>query len=98
MDATEIESIVLDALTNANRAREAAHHLAVSPDAIIFGPGSPLDSLGLVALLMDIEDNLRDRGVEVNLSDARAVSATRSPFRDVPSLVRFIGDVMERAA
>ncbi len=98
MDAREIETVVLDALTNANRARESVDQVVVSPDAVIFGPGSPLDSLGLVALLMDIEDNLRDRGLDVNLSDPRAVSATRSPFRDVPSLVRFIGEIAERAA
>ncbi len=98
MDAREIESVVLDALTNANRARESTHQVVVSPDAVIFGPGSPLDSLGLVALLMDIEDSLRDHGFDVNLSDPRAVSATRSPFRDVPSLVRFIGEIVEPAA
>jgi hypothetical protein len=32
----------------------------------------------------------------VALSDARAMSQTRSPFRDVPSLVAYISDLLEQ--
>jgi acyl carrier protein len=90
-----IEQVVLTALANANMAREASKQLAVAPDAAVFSPGSPLDSLGLVALLVDIEDALRDEGVEVELSDARAMSQKHSPFRDVPALVQYIGGLVE---
>jgi hypothetical protein len=38
---------------------------------------------GLVSLLIDIDDALRDRGIEVLLSDARAMSQQRSLFRSV---------------
>jgi 2-phospho-L-lactate transferase/gluconeogenesis factor (CofD/UPF0052 family) len=90
-----IEQVVLAALTNANMARDASKQLTVAPDAAVFAPGSPLDSLGLVALLVDIEDALRDEGVEVELSDARAMSQKHSPFRDVPALVQYIGGLVE---
>lgn len=86
----EIESVILAAMTTANAARTPEQQLVVAPDARIFGGGSTLDSLGLVALLIDIEDALADRGVTVVLSDERAMSASRSPFRDVPSLVAFV--------
>ncbi|MGE0815315.1 MAG: hypothetical protein AB7O28_13460 [Vicinamibacterales bacterium] len=95
MTRERIEQVVLGALTNANLAREASKQLAVAADAPIFAPGSPLDSLGLVALLVDIEDALRDEGIEVELSDARAMSQRQSPFRDVPALVQYIGGLLE---
>ena len=63
----------------------------VSAEAPIFGPDSPLDSLGLVGLLLDIEEGLQAIGCEIVLSDERAVSQKRSPFRSVPSLVSYVG-------
>jgi acyl carrier protein len=86
-----IQEVVLQAMRAANMARDSAAQLVVSADAPIFGPDSPLDSLGLVALLMDIEEGLQSLGCDLNLSDERAVSQTRSPFRSVPSIVAYIG-------
>lgn len=86
-------SVVLEALRNANLARDAEAQLQVTPDAPIFGPSSPLDSLGLVALLFDIEEGLATLGCPVLLSDERAMSQKRSPFRSVPSLVEYVVSV-----
>jgi acyl carrier protein len=77
----------------ANLARDTNAQLEVSAEAPIFGPDSALDSLGLVALLLDIEDGLRAIGCEVLLSDERAMSQKRSPFRSVPALVAYITGV-----
>jgi hypothetical protein len=90
-----LEVIVLGTLRDANLARDASSQLAVSPDAPIFGAGSPLDSLGLVTLLLDLEEALRERGYAVVLSDERAVSQPRSPFCSVPALVGYIGSVLQ---
>jgi len=98
LSTDDIQDIVLSALTATNQARDPLHQLQVAPDAPLFGAGSPLDSLGLVGLLVDIEDALRDRGVDVELSDARAMSQTRSPFRDVPALVGYISGLLVRPA
>jgi acyl carrier protein len=94
----DIQGIVLAAMAATNEAREPDRQLAVLADAPLFGSGSPLDSLGLVGLLVDVEDALRDRGLEVELSDARAMSQTRSPFRDVPALVAYIDGLQARHA
>jgi hypothetical protein len=94
MTATEIQQLVLRAIEQVNRARRPEARLPVSDDAPIFGDGSPLDSLGLVALLIDIEEALQDRGFPVTLSDARAMSQARSPFRSVPALVAFIQETV----
>lgn len=90
MTQLEVRHIVLDAMAGANQAREPHLQLRVEHDAPLFGAGSPLDSLGLVGLLVDIEDALRDRGLDVELSDARAMSQSRSPFRSVAALVDYV--------
>ena len=95
MTRGQIEALVLDALRNANLARDPSAQLAVAPGAPVFGSGSPLDSLGLVALLLDIEDAMRERGVPLVLSDDRAVSQKRSPFRSVTTLVDYIESLLQ---
>jgi acyl carrier protein len=88
----QIQTIVLDALEMANQAREDNKQLIVSPDAPLFGNGGQLDSMGLVALIIDIEEALNEAGCNITLTSERAMSETRSPFKDVPSLVAYIED------
>jgi len=85
-----IREVVFQAMRATNEAREADNQLVVSADAPIFGPDSSLDSLGLVGLLLDVEEGLQAIGCNVVLSDERAVSQKRSPFRNVQSLVAYI--------
>ena len=96
MTSKEIEAIVLEAVRNLNSARTPESQVEVSPQAALFGPGSPLDSLGLVALLIDVEEALSDRGFDITLSDARAMSRSASPFRNVPAFVGYIRDTLPR--
>ena len=97
MERSQIQDIVLRAIERINLSRRPDDQLDVRPDGSIFGPDSRLDSLGLVTLLIDVEEALQDAGLDVTLNDARAMSATRSPFRNVPSLVDFIMGVMAKA-
>jgi acyl carrier protein len=90
VDARGIESVILAAIDIVNQSRLPDEQLAAHPAAPIFGDGSRLDSLGLVSLLIEVEDQLALRGWPVSLSDERAMSQKRSPFRDVPSLVGYI--------
>jgi acyl carrier protein len=85
-----ILAVILQAMRNTNLARNAESQLSVTPDAAIFGPASPLDSLGLLTLLLDIEEDMQAAGTPVQLSDDRAMSQTRSPFRSVATLVDYI--------
>ena len=90
MERAEILSVVLAAVEAANLTREQHHKLEVSPAAPLFGARSRRDSLGLVSLLIDIEEAFANRGVPLVLSDERALSQRRSPFRDIPALVDYI--------
>ncbi|MBE3064788.1 MAG: hypothetical protein IMZ69_07185 [Spirochaetes bacterium] len=98
MNHDDILAIILDVISNANLARDPVEQLEVSPTARVFGRGSSLDSLGLVGLLIDIEEGLHAVGVNVTLSDDRAMSQTKSPFRSVPALVEYISTLLAEKA
>ena len=89
----QILDVVLQAMRTTNAARPSTSQLTVASDAALFGPGSPLDSLGLLTLLLDIEEDLQRAGCHVQLSDDRAMSQRRSPFRSVSSLVDYIARI-----
>lgn len=61
----------------------------------IFGGGAPLDSLGLVNFLADLEYRLGEEfGCEVVLASERAMSREHSPFRDVASLTDYVLELL----
>src|SRR5262245_35888224 len=90
LDRSAILKVILRALETTNEARDERSQLVVSPEAPLFGADSTLDSLGLVALLIDIEEALAGEGLNVTLSDERALSQRRSPFRSVDTLAAYI--------
>ena len=51
--------------------------------------------MGLVALLIDIEDMLQDQDIHISLSDERAMSAANSPFKNVSTLVAHIDTLLK---
>jgi acyl carrier protein len=91
---SDIEELILRAVRQMNLARKPDAQIVVSPSALLFGADSPLDSIGLVSLLMDVEEGLADRGFDITLSDARAMSQRLSPFRSVPALVSYIREML----
>ncbi len=55
---------------------------AVSADTPIVGPGAVIDSIGVVSLIVDIEQRLEmDYQVSVTLASDKAMSQKHSPFR-----------------
>ena len=60
-------------------------------DTRLFGGGGLLDSMGVVILLSDLEDRLDDEyDVMLSLASDSTMSKTRSPFRNVKSLAKYI--------
>lgn len=61
----------------------------------LFGEASPLDSIGLVTLIADLEgDILAATGRTVFLADEKAMSRLTSPFRRVGLLAEYLVEVV----
>ena len=59
--------------------------------AVLFGSGSSLDSLGLVNLIIAIEQNIEDElDLNISIADEKAMSQKSSPFKTIESLLEYI--------
>ena len=64
----------------------------LSGDTALFGRDGLFDSLGLVSLVVAVEEAIEDQyGVSISLADQRAMSEKHSPFRSVGSLAEYAG-------
>ena len=62
----------------------------------LLGHRSVIDSLGLVTLIIDVEQKLSDEyGISITIADERAMSRERSPFRTVKTLSEYIDILIE---
>ncbi len=84
LDRKTAVSIVVECLKDVLAQNEAPVPDAIGDDAVLVGPGALLDSLGVVALIVDIEGRLdSDHQVSVVLANDKAMSQKNSPFRTV---------------
>lgn len=61
----------------------------------LFASEGILDSIGVVVLLTELEEALdAEHGIMVSLASESAMSKTRSPFRNVKSLAKYIVSVI----
>lgn len=96
MDKHLIKETIIGALELTNHSRSDELQIPVEPDTILFGQDGHLDSMALVALLLDIEDALMDSGIEVSINDEKAMSQAHSPFKNIASLTDFVHSLIER--
>jgi acyl carrier protein len=85
---------VLEVLREAVAAFNAIHgekQLTFALETPLFGSAAHLDSLDLVLFLVEVEARLAERfGLERPLSDDRAMSQQRSPFRTIATLADYV--------
>lgn len=90
-----IQDIYL-AMNRVNELLDADHRLTHDEETVLFGPDAGLDSLGLVSLILDVEEAVNEReGTALILADARALSRHRNPFRNVRSLADYVMSQLE---
>lgn len=97
MTNSDIQEIIFDAIEMANNAREDDKQIPVSETTELYGTNGHLDSMGLVGFLVDIEESLQDRDINISLTDERAMSQSSSPFRNVQTLTDYIMTLVKEA-
>ena len=87
----KIQKVIFDSIDEMNEQLDAEDRLTKSDNTILFSPGSKLDSMGLVNLVIAVEQNIEEEfGVIITIADERAMSQKNSPFRSVASLTNYI--------
>ena len=68
-----------------------------SEETVLFGKDGVLDSMGLVTLIVAVEQALEDRYERTaGLADEKAMSQARSPYRSVASLAEYAVKELEQ--
>ncbi|MCF8004861.1 MAG: hypothetical protein K9L32_11795 [Chromatiaceae bacterium] len=98
MDRNKIVQVVLDAITLANHARDQEDQIPLDTNTGLYGVNGHLDSMSLVSLLIEVEEALMDNhGLQISLSDERAMSQANSPFLSIQSIVDYIESLIPKS-
>jgi acyl carrier protein len=91
----ELISLILETLRGMSE-DEDSPYTDVTPDTVLFGKNGILDSIGLVSLIVAVEQAIEDRyAVAVTLADEKAFSQKSSPFRSVLALADYAAQITE---
>jgi acyl carrier protein len=92
----KIIQIILATIKDINEELDEKILIKNEADTPLYGNGSELDSLGLVTLIVALEQNIEDEfELSITLADERAMSQKRSPFRTIGSLADYIEKLLE---
>lgn len=86
LTANEALDAIYKTIDEVNRQLPGGSALAKSPLTVLIGEGGSLDSLGLITLLVGIEDALQSRGIQLAVLDEDALAEAGGPYRTVGSL------------
>jgi acyl carrier protein len=91
----DLISLVIKALRDTN-GHEIKIPSVLKSETSLFGQGGILDSVGLVTLIVTVEQSIEDAfGVSISLADEKAMSQQHSPYRTVGSLAEFAQRVIQ---
>ncbi len=89
------ESIITDCIYRAideiNNPLPDKNKVKKSPEAVLFGKNTTLDSLQLVTLIVEIEQVIEDDlDITITLADEEALAQKDSPFKTIGTLAKYI--------
>tara|TARA_Y100000588_G_scaffold338165_1_gene380037 strand:- start:85 stop:372 length:288 start_codon:yes stop_codon:yes gene_type:complete len=95
MDKTATaQRFVVEAIGELNLQRVADEQIGLDAAAPLFGDG-PLDSLGLVQLIAELENRIEtENGRRINLADDEVLAADAGPFASVGALAAYVAEVL----
>jgi len=91
-----MEALVLQSLSEVREQRGVPRSEEPTGETVLFAPGGKLDPVGLVNLMILLEQRISDElGAQIVLGDERALSQEHNPFRTVAALTGYISQLLE---
>jgi len=92
----KILGIVSETIDEFNALASDDQQLEKELDAPLYGGRGKLDSLGLVNIMVSVEQKAKDEfGVVIEVANEKAISQENSPFKTVGSLVNYIEKLLK---
>ena len=90
-----IYELVISQIKNFQEENETPFDLTEGEQTKLFGGGGALDSLGLVSLVVSIEEAIEEEfDIAIILADEKAMSRRTSPFGRISYLVDYIMEII----
>ena len=92
----KIIQLIFKAVDELNPNLPKDQRLTKSRDTVLFGKSGKLDSLGLVNLIVAVEQKIEEEfEVSVNLANEKAISQKNSPFKTIATLASYTCKLVE---
>jgi len=87
---------IYKSIDEVNSQMSKEEQLIKSPDTVLYGESSSIDSIGLINIIVTVEQNIEDDFEKsITLADQKAMSQKQSPFKTVESLAKYIQILIE---
>jgi D-alanine--poly(phosphoribitol) ligase subunit 2 len=91
----QIVAAVYRAVDELNKQLPKGVHVEKSLDAPLYGKNGRLESIDVVTLIMEVEDQIRDElGISITIADDRAMSQQNSPFLTIQTLTDYVTELL----
>jgi D-alanine--poly(phosphoribitol) ligase subunit 2 len=95
----DITTLIVNCVRELGSEQDLALPDNLDAETTLFGQNGLLDSLGLVSLVVNVEQAVEDAyGMSISLTDEKAMSQRNSPYRSISSLSSYIHGLMQDAA
>ena len=94
----DLATLIVEIAQELNDEQEIELSGELNTNTPLFGAGGLLDSMGLVSLVIAVEQAIEERfEARVSLADEKALSQTNSPYRSIGSLAAYAADELAQA-
>jgi hypothetical protein len=95
-DQQKLEQAIYKAIDELNEQLPKGVRVTKSPDGPLYGPGGNLESIDLVTLIIEVEEQIKNAfGMSITIADDRAVSSQNSPFLTVGTLTNYVSGLID---
>ncbi|WP_413294138.1 hypothetical protein ACLSU7_03345 [Bdellovibrio sp. HCB185ZH] len=93
------ETIITPAINELNSGLPASNKIEPTHETKLIGEGSKIDSLGLVSLIVTIEEHAYSQTKkQITIASEKAVARSSSPFKTVMSLTEYVSELLNETA
>jgi acyl carrier protein len=94
-DQERVQQAVYRAVDELNKQLPKGISVNKSPDAVLYGKTGKLESIDVVTLIMEVEDQIKaEFGASITIADDRAMSRENSPFLTVGTLTDYVAELL----
>jgi acyl carrier protein len=94
-DQERVQQAVYRAVDELNKQLPKGTAVDKSRDAVLYGKTGKLESIDVVTLIMEVEDQVKaEFGASITIADDRAMSRENSPFLTVGTLTDYVAELL----